>query len=139
MRAASPMRSRTSITTWSRTGGGSAVSHRPVAVDRDAVHDAALAVIIVERVMLHAAIVPERDRAPLPAEAAGEFRLDRVLVEEIQQGPAFLDRHVLEADGEVAVDVEPLASGFGVGAHDRVLGLAVRCLAVLDLHRREAV
>src|SRR5438067_5558510 len=135
------MRSRTSITTWSRTGAGKAISasERPVAVDRDAVHQPALTVIIVERVVLDAAIVPERHRPLLPAEAAGEFRLYRVFPQEIEQRAAFLNRHVLEADGEVAVDVEAFSAGLGMRAHHPVLRLAVRILAAQDLHRREPI
>lgn len=112
-------------------------SDRPVAVDCDAVHYPALAMIIVQRIVLHAAIVPERDRALLPAEAAGEFRPDRVLPEEVQQWPALLDRHVLEADREIAVDVEAFPEGHGMGAHHRMLGLAMRRLAAQNVHRRE--
>src|ERR1700730_3231371 len=37
-------------------------SHRAVALDGDAVHDAAVAVVVVDREMLRAAIIPERDR-----------------------------------------------------------------------------
>src|SRR5579864_671451 len=54
-------------------------SHRPFALDRDPVHDPALAVIIVDRVVLDAAIVPERDRDLFPAEATGELGPHRVL------------------------------------------------------------
>src|ERR1700687_107702 len=141
------MRSRTSTTTWARTSGDKATaaslvqgylpSDRPVAVDRDAVHHAALPVIVVERVMLDAAIVPERDRIRFPAEAAGEFRPHRMLPQEVQQRPALLDRHVLEADGKVAVDVEAFPAGLGMGANHRVFGLAVGGLASHDLHRAE--
>ena len=83
---------------------------RPVAVDRHAVHHPPLALVVVDRIVLHAPIVPKRDRTLFPAEAAGKFRPDGVLPQEIQQRPAFLDRHVLEANSEVAVDVEPSGS-----------------------------
>lgn len=52
---------------------------RPVAVDRDAMHYPPLTLVVVERIVLHAAIVPKRDRTLFPAEAAGKFRPDRVL------------------------------------------------------------
>src|SRR5271167_4676773 len=49
-------------------------SARLIAGQGDAVHDAAEAVVIVDRVVLGAAIVPEGERARLPAKAAGKFR-----------------------------------------------------------------
>ena len=80
-------------------------------------------VIVVDRIVLRAAIVPQRDRARLPAEAAGEFRARRMLGEQIvQQRRAFLRRHVLEAQRVPAIDVERLAAGLGMRAHHRMLG-----------------
>lgn len=52
-------------------------SHGLVALDRDPVHDAALAVIVIERVVLGAAVVPDRQGARFPAEAAGAGRSAR--------------------------------------------------------------
>src|SRR5438128_797481 len=49
---------------------------RRVAGQGDAVHDAAVPGVIVDGVVLGAAIVPERERARAPAEAAGELRTD---------------------------------------------------------------
>ena len=43
-----------------RPGGGLRVSDRPFALDRYPVHDPAVAVIVVERIVLGAAVVPER-------------------------------------------------------------------------------
>src|ERR1051325_4333613 len=59
--------------------GRSGRLERPVAVDRHAVHYPPLALIVVERIVLHAPIIPKRDRTLLPPEAAGKFRPDRVL------------------------------------------------------------
>ena len=42
-------------------------------------HDAAMAVIVVDRVMQGAAIIPDRDRTRRPGETAGEFQLLLVL------------------------------------------------------------
>src|SRR5260370_28764759 len=72
-------------------------SARPVAGERDAVHDAPVAVIIVDRIVLRAAIVPQRDRARLPTKAAGEFRARRSLEQINEDGRAFLLGHVPEA------------------------------------------
>src|SRR5207253_9617723 len=41
--------------------------------DGEPPHAAALAVIVVDRVVLRAAVVPDRERAGRPADAAGEF------------------------------------------------------------------
>ena len=49
-------------------------SHGLVALGRDRAHDAALAVIVVERVVLGAAVVPDRQGARFPAETAGASR-----------------------------------------------------------------
>lgn len=47
---------------------------RRVARQRDAMHEAPKTVIIVDRIMLGGAVVPEGNGTRLPAEAAGEFR-----------------------------------------------------------------
>ena len=85
-------------------------------------HHAAKAVIVVDRVVLGAAIVPQRDRAGLPAETAGEFRARRVGEKIAEQRRALLDRHVLEAQRVPAIGVERLAAGLGMRAHHRMLG-----------------
>ena len=46
---------------------------RDVARERDPVHQAPMAVVVVDRVVLRAAVVPQRDRARSPGEAAGEL------------------------------------------------------------------
>src|SRR4029453_600534 len=67
-------------------------SARLVARQGDAVHEAPMALIVVHRVVLHAAIVPEGDGAGAPAEAAGELRLDLMLVEIGEDRRALLAR-----------------------------------------------
>src|SRR5438132_1094588 len=49
---------------------------RPVAGNCDAQHPSQVAVVVVDRVVLRRAIVPERQRPGRPAKAAGEFGLD---------------------------------------------------------------
>src|SRR6202011_2137477 len=92
---------------------------RRVARDGDAVHAPALAVIIVERAVLGAAVVPDGERIGFPAEAAGELRLHRVRHEEIEDRPGFGAGKTVERLGVVA-DVERLAAGFRMGAHERM-------------------
>src|SRR5690242_13058779 len=112
-----------------------AALNRTVTVDGDAMHDPLLAVVIVDRVMLDAAIVPECDCVRAPSEAAGEFRLCRMAIEEIEQRRALLLGHTGKADREVVIDVKRLAAGLGMGAHDRVLDLSLGLVTEVDLHR----
>src|SRR5262245_26328608 len=98
-----------------------APSDRRVARQRDAMHDAPEPVVVVDRVMLGAAVVPECQRARLPAEAAGELRLYLVAKQEVEQRGALLGRETLELGGMTGVDIERLAPGFGMCAHDRML------------------
>src|SRR3954470_649970 len=95
---------------------------RHITRERDAVHDPAMAVIVVHGIVLGAAIVPQRDRARLSAKAAGEFGPYRVLEQIAYQRRAFLNAHVGEAQRVSAIDVERLAAGLGMRAHDRMLG-----------------
>src|SRR5207302_2766321 len=96
-------------------------SPRLVAGERQAMHDAAEAVEVVDGVVQCAAIVPHGKRADLPVEAAGELGPRLVPVEEVEDRRALLFRHVLEAQGVGDIDVERLAPGLGMGAHHRVL------------------
>src|SRR2546423_1192164 len=65
------------------------------ALDRDAMHQAALALIVIQRIVPGCPVIPEGDRAFLPFEPGLKFRPRRVLAEEIKQrlallrGPAF--------------------------------------------------
>src|SRR6516162_262955 len=108
--------------TLAHTGAMRECLARPVAAEGDAVHDAALALVVVDRVMLGAAIVPERDRADLPAEAAGEFRTLVVREQILQQRCALLFGHVLEAHRMAAVDIKRPAAGLRVGSDHGMLG-----------------
>src|SRR5260221_662289 len=89
---------------------------------RYAVHDSAVAVVVVERIVLPGAIVPEGERAGLPLKAAGQLGSDLMPEQELEQRRAFLLGHTGEAGGMPSVDVQRPASGFGMCAHDRVLG-----------------
>src|SRR5262245_28727209 len=65
--------------------------------DGDAMHQPALAVIVVGGVVPGGAVVPERDRALAPAKAAGELGPCGVAVEMLEQRPAVLGRPAVEA------------------------------------------
>src|SRR5688572_21049834 len=95
---------------------------RTIALERDPVHQAAMAVVVVHRIVLRAAVVPQGERADLPGEPTGKFRSDLVLEEEIQKRRALLLGHATEARGVREVHVERLASGLGMRAYHRMLG-----------------
>ena len=79
--------------------------------------------VIVQRVVLGAAVVPERNGMGFPLEAGGPFFLDAVPVQVIQDRIAFVLGDVVDADREGRVHIEKLAAAFRVGRHhgmDRV-------------------
>src|SRR5260370_35398441 len=106
-------------------------SNRAVALDGDPVARAGVRPIIPHRVVLDAAVVPERDRVRLPAEAALEQRVGHVLVEIAQDAVALVARDAVDVAGEALVDVERLPAGDRMGADHRVVGERV-ALLVLD-------
>src|ERR1044072_1097752 len=92
-------------------------------LDRDAMHQAALALVVVQGVVPGRAIVPEGDRALGPGEAGLELRPRRMGVEEVEQRLALPRGPSFEMGGEVAVDVERGAPGFGMTDHHRMDGV----------------
>src|ERR1044071_9577066 len=98
-----------------------------------------MAIVVIQGIVLYSAIVPKRDRTRLPAEAARVFRSDGVLEEQLQQGAAFLDGHILEADREVPVDVQAFPACLRMCTDDRVLGFPMRRLTAQDFHRSQSV
>src|SRR5437868_7668987 len=67
--------------------------------DRHPPHAPALAVIVVDRRVLSAAVVPNGERPRLPAHAAGELRPRLVRLQEFHQRPALRFCHAAKADG----------------------------------------
>src|SRR5213075_1920636 len=67
------------------TCGDSALDRHARAADLDAAHQAAERAGVAQRDVLGAAIVPEGDRAVLPAEAEGEFRPVAMLEQKVEQ------------------------------------------------------
>src|SRR5579863_3736910 len=99
-------------------------------------HGPAKAVIVVDRVVLGAAIVPKRERAQLPAKAAGKLGPGLMREQKAEQRRAFFLGHVPEAHGMAAVDVKRLSAGLGMGAHDRmqrlICGAGILAGAIAD-------
>src|SRR6185295_14222930 len=101
---------------------GLATLTRLVAGQRNAMHDPAEAVIVVDRIVHGAAVIPEGERADPPLEAAGELGSGLVIPEEFEQRQALLLRPALDVRRVRHRCVERLASRLGVRAHDWMLG-----------------
>ena len=84
--------------------------------------------------MLGAAVIPECDRPLLPAEPAGKGWLGRMFTQEIQQGQTFLLAPSDETFGEIRIHEQKLASGFGMGPHDRVSDFGFSFIAGIHRH-----
>src|SRR5690349_5008346 len=102
--------------------GGGRKSSRLVAAERDAVHHAAMTMIVVDGVVHRTAIVPKGERAGLPAEAAGELGPDLVLPQELQQCQTLRLGPSPDVGRVCARGVERLAAGLGMRAHEGMLG-----------------
>src|SRR5215472_17380168 len=97
----------------------------PFSFDRHPVTGACVRPIVPHSVMLHATVVPERDRICSPAEAALEQRIGHVVEKIAQDAVALVPRDAEDASGESLVDVKRLLAGDRVRAHDRMLGARV--------------
>src|ERR1700720_3501531 len=122
---------------WVRAATGSSAEDRRslaqlLACDRDAVQEAAFAVVVVDREVAGRAVAQKAERAFPPLEAAGEFGPDRVTVEIIEQRARLLLGPALEAHGEPRIDVKRLAAGVGVADDDRMHGVLRRELGVAN-------
>src|SRR5690349_8486938 len=90
---------------------------RLVAAHRHAMAVTAMREVVEHRVMLGAAVVPERHRVGLPLEAALELRRLDVAIEHLEQRIAFVLLELRDAQGETTIDVQPLPAGHRMGAH----------------------
>src|SRR5215472_9351282 len=99
-------------------------SERRITRDGDPMHAPALARIIVERTVLGAAVVPDRQRTDLPAESAGKFRLNGMRPQKIDNRPRLGALETVERLGVIA-EVERLATSLRVGPHQRMHGLGL--------------
>ena len=112
------------------------VVERSVALDGDAIAVTGLGVVVPDRQVLGAAVVPEGDRVLTPLEAAVVVGLRAVPEQEREQGVALGDGQVLDARREPLVHVERGLAGDRVGADDGVLGR--RVVAVAEVARAVA-
>src|ERR1700730_5085651 len=103
-----------------------------LACDRDAVQEAAFAVVVVDREVPGRALAQKAEGPFPPLEAAGEFGPHRVAVEIIEQRARLLLGPALEAHGEPRIDVKRLAAGVGVTDDHRMHGVLRRELGVAN-------
>src|SRR5215831_13088314 len=107
-------------------------SERRITRDGDAMHTPPLARIIVERAMLGAAVVPDRQRTNLPAESAGKLRLHGVRHQKIENRPRLGALEPFERLRVIAY-VERFAAGLRMGAHKRMRGFRLHVAGVAHL------
>src|SRR4051794_25303159 len=74
--------------------------------EQDAVHDAALALVVVPREVPHLPVVPERDRSRRPGEPGHELRAPREVEQVAQQRQRLPPRPPLEPARELRVYVQ---------------------------------
>lgn len=84
-------------------------------------HDPPEPVIVVHRVVLRTAVVPERHRPRLPTETARQLGTDLLCEQIVEEWLAFLLAPAPKVRGVRAVHEQGLASGLGMRAHGRVL------------------
>src|SRR6266849_9477740 len=102
------------------------------ALDRDAMQEATLAVIVVDREMPGRAVIPQRQRALAPMKAAGEFGPRRVLVEIVEQRTRLLLGPAVKPQREAGVDIERAPTGLRVADDDGMNRILGRQLGVAD-------
>src|SRR5262249_46222441 len=91
-----------------------------------------LARIIVERAMLGAAVVPDRQRTNLPAESAGKIRLHGMRHQKNEKPPRLGAPEPFERLRVIAY-VERFAAGFRMGAHKGMRGFRLQVAGVAHL------
>ena len=79
--------------------------------------------IVVQRIVKRAPVVPDGDVADSPAEPALKLRQNLVPEEMGQQAGAFFFGPSVEPDGVTGTGVKGFAPGLGMRTHDRVAGL----------------
>src|SRR4051812_16606630 len=111
-----------------------AVGQRPRSAGRiagqcDSVHRPGEAVVVVDRIVHGAAVVPQGERTDAPPEATRELRPHRMLEQIAQQRAALVLGHVDEAGGVRDVDVQRFAAGFGMRTNDGMYRLELAVVA----------
>ena len=100
-------------------------AHRRDAVERHPPHHAMLIAVVVDRIVLRRAVVPDRDVAGRPTPPHRVFRRDHVALQQREQMCRIGARQPDDPLHEVAQQQRALA-GFRMDVHDRMLGLVQR-------------
>src|SRR3954471_461876 len=95
--------------------------HRFIPGERHPVHEALVPMVVIDRIVLRAPIVPEGKRAGLPNEAAGELGSHLMREQIAEQRPALFLRPAFEVRRVADVHIKRLAPGLRMRAHDRML------------------
>src|SRR5262249_46714812 len=95
-------------------------------------HTPTLARIIVERAVLGAAVVPDRQRTNLPAESAGELWLNGMRHQKNAKRPCLGALKTFERFRVVAL-VESFSARLVKGSHKRMCGLRLQVAGVAHL------
>src|SRR5215472_7093094 len=107
-------------------------SRRLVATDRDAIAEALVGVVVPEGMVLHAAIIPERDGIGLPFEPHAELgRLD-MPEQHREKRVAFVLAQANDARCEGAIDEQALLASDRMRTHHRMLSPRKRLAGVVD-------
>ena len=85
------------------------------AIDCDAVHKAAVTMVVINRLVPGGTIVPYCDIARLPAYTALEFRLFAMVIKHLENSLRFLTAKLLDMRGENGIYVEPPAAAQWMG------------------------
>ena len=76
--------------------------------------------VIIQRIVKGAAVVPDSDRADFPLKTAGKFRLDCVVEKKLQNRFTLFPTGALETHRVAAIDIQRLSASFGMRADYRV-------------------
>ena len=93
---------------------------RSVAFDRDSVAAAYMRVVVPERMVLDAPVVPEGDRVVFPREADMKLGRTYVIEEELEEGLALLAFQSHDTPREAGIDKQCLTARDRVGTDHRV-------------------
>jgi len=83
-------------------------------------HDTAMGQVVVQRIVLRHAIVPEGEAVRLPVPAHDIFGPLDVFVQQLEKLVAFGRRNSENSRGEAGIDEQAVATGFGMRAHHRM-------------------
>ena len=85
-------------------------------------HQSQMTVIVVDRIMQHTPVIPDRETAFFPAYPATVLGANLVTVQGMQEAFAFFLAPIFKACGVRHIHIKHRLAGFGVFANDGVRG-----------------